>query len=155
MFLSTKLHIIHSIESKMPPRLAVLSISTLITILIGVLCMSSESYLLLWSSVRGSICSISSDRMHGGRCENECAGKPHHSTWASWWHPSDSGRTPASSSHGTGAITKDWNILYHLGGNGPCVEKVIDGAYGGIAVPENCEVEQIHMVCQHFSLPTT
>lgn len=47
---------------------------------------------------------------------------------------------------GAGAITKGWNILYHLGGNGPWVEKVIDVVDGGIAVPTGCEVEQVHMV---------
>lgn len=43
-------------------------------------------------------------------------------------------------------ITKDWNILYHLGGNGPWVEKVVDVVDGGIAVPDQCVVEQVHMV---------
>ena len=47
---------------------------------------------------------------------------------------------------GAGAVTNDWNILYHLGGNGPWVEKVIDVVEGGIAVPKGCEVEQVHMV---------
>ena len=40
----------------------------------------------------------------------------------------------------------DWNILYHLGGNGPWIEKVDGVAHGGIGVPEGCRVEQVHMV---------
>lgn len=44
-------------------------------------------------------------------------------------------------------MTDDWNILYHLGGNGPWVEKVIDVVEGGISEPGGCRVEQVHMVC--------
>jgi acid phosphatase len=43
-------------------------------------------------------------------------------------------------------MTIDWNILYHLGGNGPWVEKSIDVVEEGIAPPEGCEVVQVHMV---------
>ena len=50
---------------------------------------------------------------------------------------------------GAGATTKDWNILYHLGGNGPWVEKVIDIVDTGIAVPDACQVEQVHMMARH------
>jgi acid phosphatase len=39
-----------------------------------------------------------------------------------------------------------WDILYHLGGNGPWIEKVDGVAKGGIAVPEGCEVDMVHMV---------
>jgi acid phosphatase len=39
-----------------------------------------------------------------------------------------------------------WNILYHLGGNGPWIEKVDGVAKGGIAVPDGCEVDMVHMV---------
>jgi acid phosphatase len=83
---------------------------------------------------------------HPGYFEYECAGKPHHSSWESWWHPQRSDGTAAEHKHGAGFTTNDWNILYHLGGNGPWVEKVIDVVDGGIAVPEGCQVEQVHMV---------
>jgi hypothetical protein len=43
-----------------------------------------------------------------------------------------------------------WNILYHLGGNGPWIPKIDGVVKGGIDVPEGCEVQQIHMV--RFSL---
>jgi acid phosphatase len=39
-----------------------------------------------------------------------------------------------------------WNILYHLGGNGPWIEKVDGVTKGGINVPEGCEVDMVHMV---------
>ncbi|KAF2036313.1 phosphoglycerate mutase-like protein [Setomelanomma holmii] len=75
--------------------------------------------------------------------------KPHHSSWTSWWHPQGSQGTAAEHKQGAGAITSNWNILYHLGGNGPWVEKVIDVVDGGIAVPEGCHVEQVHMMSRH------
>jgi hypothetical protein len=83
---------------------------------------------------------------HAGYLEYECAGKPHHSSWSSWWHPQRSDGSINEREQGAGATTKDWNILYHLGGNGPWVEKVVDVVESGIAVPEGCEVEQVHMV---------
>ena len=41
---------------------------------------------------------------------------------------------------------EDWNILYHLGGNGPWIPKV-DGPFGDeLSVPEGCKIEQVHVV---------
>ncbi|EOA90950.1 uncharacterized protein SETTUDRAFT_158436 [Exserohilum turcica Et28A] len=86
-----------------------------------------------------------------GYLGSECAGKPHHASWESWWHPQHStgNATAAKSKDGAAARTKDWNILYHLGGNGPWVEKKIDVVEGGVAVPEGCEVVQVHMMARH------
>lgn len=69
-----------------------------------------------------------------------CTEAPHTSSWASWWHPH---RT-----HGRGSskFGRGWNLLYHLGGNGPWIEKVDGVVKGGIGVPEGCRVEQVHMV---------
>lgn len=89
------------------------------------------------------------ETLHSGYFGYECAGKPHHSSWSSWWHPERSDGIPAEHKMGAGAITTDWNILYHLGGNGPWVEKVIDVVDGGIAVPKGCVVEQMHMMSRH------
>ncbi|KAL8977772.1 MAG: hypothetical protein Q9205_006494 [Flavoplaca limonia] len=36
-----------------------------------------------------------------------------------------------------------WDILYHLGGNGPWIKKIDGIVDGGIDAPEGCEVEQI------------
>ena len=91
-------------------------------------------------------CPTSIEHLHSGYFGYECAGKPHHSSWSSWWHPERSDGNHAEHKLGAGAITKDWNILYHLGGNGPWVEKVIDVVDEGIAVPEGCSVGQVHMV---------
>lgn len=46
-------------------------------------------------------------------------------------------------------MTQDWNILYHLGGNGPWIEKLENTVEGGIAAPEGCKVEQVHMMARH------
>lgn len=40
-----------------------------------------------------------------------------------------------------------WDVLYHVGGNGPWIEKIDGVVEGGIEPPEGCSVEQIHMVC--------
>lgn len=86
---------------------------------------------------------------HAGYFEYECAAKPHHSSWSSWWHPQRNDGSLFERGQGAGATTKDWNILYHLGGNGPWVEKVIDVVDTGIAVPDGCKVEQVHMMARH------
>lgn len=49
---------------------------------------------------------------------------------------------------------EDWNILYHLGGNGPWVPKV-DGPLGDeLSVPEDCMIEQVHMVGAILHFPS-
>jgi acid phosphatase len=69
-------------------------------------------------------------------------GIPYTSSWRSWWHPERGGRS---------SIKKGWNLLYHLGGNGPWIEKVDGVVDGGIGVPEGCNVEQVHMVWWPFA----
>jgi acid phosphatase len=91
-------------------------------------------------------CPSKAETTHSGYFQYECAGKPHQSTWSSWWHPQGSDGVLAEHKQGAGITTNEWNILYHLGGNGPWVEKLIDVVDGGIAVPEGCHVEQVHMV---------
>lgn len=105
---------------------------------------------LNYYSLRPSTCPpLDAQHSHLGYLEYECAGKPHQSSWDAWFHP---GSMSSIEGYGNdhqkraGAVTRDWNILYHLGGNGPWVEKVIDTVKGGIAVPIGCEVEQVHMV---------
>ncbi|KAI5804908.1 histidine phosphatase superfamily, partial [Geopyxis carbonaria] len=44
---------------------------------------------------------------------------------------------------------KKWDQLYHLGGNGPWIPMVDGVVEGGIAVPEGCEVDMIHMLSRH------
>ena len=64
---------------------------------------------------------------------------PYASTWQSWWNPRRGGKP---------SIERDWNLLYHLGGNGPWIEKIDGIVEGGIGVPKGCRVEQVHMVCR-------
>jgi acid phosphatase len=81
-----------------------------------------------------------------GYLDHDCTDKPFQSSWNSWFHPQ---RSDGDLGLGAGAVTKDWNILYHLGGNGPWVEKTIDVVDGGIAPPDGCEVVQVHMMSRH------
>jgi acid phosphatase len=131
-----------------PHRMNTLSFVVLpiIIILAGFLYSTSSLCPILCSRT----CSSDAKNLHSGYFEYECAGKPHHSTWSSWWHPQRSDGTAAEHRQGAGATTNDWNILYHLGGNGPWVEKIVDIVDGGIAVPEGCQVEQVHMVGQSW-----
>jgi acid phosphatase len=114
---------------------------------IAILAYFGYFYYPLCPSLCSQTCpSPDTSNLHSGYFGYECAGRPHHSSWTSWWHPHRSDGTAAEYKKGAGSITSDWNILYHLGGNGPWVEKVIDIVHGGIAVPEGCQVEQVHMV---------
>ncbi|KAL8654913.1 MAG: hypothetical protein Q9210_001217 [Variospora velana] len=61
-----------------------------------------------------------------------------------------------------GATTADWNIFYHLGGNGPWIRKVDAVAHGDIDAPKGCKVDQVHMAsfasepsAHHDQLTTT
>jgi len=102
----------------------------------------------LWSNHSGTEISL----LIKAPSEPEYPEKPYAASWKSWWHPERiSGgeeRHLRTLRHGQGggAISSDWNILYHLGGNGPWIEKVDGVVEGGIAAPEGCNVEQVHMV---------
>ncbi|KAK7513796.1 histidine phosphatase superfamily [Phyllosticta citriasiana] len=79
---------------------------------------------------------------------------PYSSSWKTWWGHNELASDSAHSTtqrpmQGGSDITQDWNVLYHLGGNGPWVEKVDGVAHGGIAVPDGCAVEQVHMMSRH------
>lgn len=103
-------------------------------------------------SLHANICRSAAETTHPGYLGYECVEKPHYSSWDAWWHPQRSQDSNAKSKDAAGVITKDWNILYHLGGNGPWVEKVIDVVEGGVATPKGCEVVQVHMVRFRSSL---
>ena len=49
----------------------------------------------------------------------------------------------------------DWNLFYHLGGNGPWIQKVDSVIHGPISPPTGCVVDQAHMVSLSTSLATT
>lgn len=62
-----------------------------------------------------------------------------------WWSETD---YQAGSSQ-AGCRKDEWNILYHLGGNGPWIEKIDDVVEGGIRAPDGCEVDMVHMLSRH------
>jgi hypothetical protein len=65
---------------------------------------------------------------------------PHYPSWGTWFHPERQ----------TGRLKPDprlgWNLLYHLGGNGPWIQRSGHNA-SEIAPPKGCIVDQVHMVC--------
>lgn len=61
---------------------------------------------------------------------------------ASWW----SGEPNYQLASGSGVNANEWNLLYHLGGNGPWIEKIDGVVEGGIQVPMGCKVDMVHMV---------
>ncbi|KAI9842419.1 MAG: acid phosphatase pho5 [Sclerophora amabilis] len=65
------------------------------------------------------------------------------------------GAATATGAHGRSG-RKDWDILYHLGGNGPWIRKVDGIVTADIGPPEGCEVDQVHMMSRHGErFPTT
>lgn len=52
--------------------------------------------------------------------------------------------------------SEDWNLLHHLGGNGPWIPKTTNVVDGGIDAPAGCRIEQIHMVgrCRRIEMST-
>jgi hypothetical protein len=71
------------------------------------------------------------------------------SSWSTWFSPEAvySGRKPAANG---GSVDRDWNILYHLGGDGPWVQKIANVVEGEtVSPPEGCEVEQVHVLSRH------
>lgn len=69
---------------------------------------------------------------------------PYGSSWQSWWHPK------RNTSLKKDVVERGWNLFYHLGGNGPWIEKVDGVVAGGIGPLEDCKVEQVHMVSANF-----
>lgn len=61
------------------------------------------------------------------------------------WLPRTSPGQEASSTN----RKSKWNILYHLGGNGPWIQKMDGVVQGGVGPPEGCTVEQVHMMSRH------
>lgn len=67
--------------------------------------------------------------------------------WSSWFGPGS--WKDSSAARKGGKVDKNWNILYHLGGTGPWVQKV-DGIFtNDIGPPAGCKVEQVHMLSRH------
>jgi acid phosphatase len=69
--------------------------------------------------------------------------------WSSWFHPQNWLPNLEGVGLGTATVNRKWNILYHLGGNGPWIQKVDGIVEGGIGPPGGCKVEQVHMMSRH------
>jgi acid phosphatase len=65
---------------------------------------------------------------------------PHAGSWATWFIPGKNPKVERQNNPMQG-----WNILHHLGGNGPWIEHV-KGEPSSLATPEECSVDQIHLV---------
>lgn len=46
----------------------------------------------------------------------------------------------------TARPSSHWDLLYHLGGNGPWIQKLDDTVQIGIDPPAGCRVDQVHLV---------
>lgn len=70
---------------------------------------------------------------------------PHVGSWKTWFHP-----LQVSVEGGPRTHRKGWNLLQHLGGNGPWIEKIDDREESSnLAPPEGCSIEQVHLVCMN------
>ncbi|GMF74204.1 unnamed protein product [Aspergillus oryzae] len=68
---------------------------------------------------------------------------PHCASWNAWYNPLRSGQV--------GYQANDWNILYHLGGNGPWIEKIDELETPGLEPPKGCVIDQ-HFASGFFGL---
>lgn len=55
-------------------------------------------------------------------------------------------RICSSTDEDTGETQSEWDLFYHLGGNGPWIPKVEGVLHNGLDPPEGCKVDQVHMV---------
>jgi len=63
---------------------------------------------------------------------------PHTGSWQTWFNPFQ------SKVKGENHTGNRWNILHHLGGNGPWIEHT--GGESSLAPPEECLIDQVHLV---------
>lgn len=76
-------------------------------------------------------------------CSSTALCSPHYASWNSWFHPAQS----VLYKDGASSSQNEWNLLYHLGGNGPWIEKFDgDPDVAGVNPPDGCSVDQVHMV---------
>jgi acid phosphatase len=75
---------------------------------------------------------------------------PHVGSWKTWFHPLQIPAGSESKKH-----RKGWNLLQHLGGNGPWIEKIDDREESSnLAPPDGCSIEQVHLVCMNLRSST-
>ncbi|CAG8322361.1 unnamed protein product [Penicillium nalgiovense] len=65
-------------------------------------------------------------------------------SWKIWFHPSQSKATGSKQ-----PLVREWNVLHHLGGNGPWIENAGEGAASNLAPPDGCSLDQVHLLSRH------
>ncbi|KAH8705585.1 histidine phosphatase superfamily [Talaromyces proteolyticus] len=70
---------------------------------------------------------------------NRPSNSPYFAGWNTWFHPE---RVSSSGQF------REWNILHHLGGNGPWIQRTTPNSIEN-SLPDKCEVEQVHMLSRH------
>ncbi|KAJ9211710.1 hypothetical protein DTO166G4_6717 [Paecilomyces variotii] len=122
---------------------SLVSFSSFIVLLLGISLYTQEqglSQIFSTLSHRAGLCRPDSESLH--------TFLPHTASWNTWFHPQRAGPDPPRERR------KGWNILYHLGGYGPWIEKV-DGTAStigqgdAVAPPVGCVVDQIHVMSRH------
>ena len=82
--------------------------------------------------------------------EHRYPSSPHVASWKTWFHPLQSAAGSTSKDY-----RKGWNLLQHLGGVGPWIEKIDEGDdTSDLAPPEGCLIDQIHLVCKKSTFST-
>ncbi|KAF2669209.1 multiple inositol polyphosphate phosphatase [Microthyrium microscopicum] len=69
-------------------------------------------------------------------------------SWTSWFSPGAWTGQNIAAKNG-GKIDSTWNILYHLGGVGPWIQKIDDVITNDVGPPDGCTVQQVHMLSRH------
>lgn len=122
---------------------SLVSFSSFIVLLLGISLYTQEqglSQIFSTLSHRAGLCRPDSESLHPFL--------PHTASWNTWFHPQ---RAAVPRPDPPRERRKGWNILYHLGGYGPWIEKV-DGTAStigqgdAVAPPVGCVVDQIHVV---------
>lgn len=91
-----------------------------------------------WALILSLLTAIVSVSYYNRNPSGSEIGSPHCASWNAWYNPLRSGET--------GYQVNDWNILYHLGGNGPWIEKIDGLVTPSLQPPKGCVIDQVHMV---------
>ena len=55
----------------------------------------------------------------------------------------------------SGSSHDHWNVLHHMGGNSPWVQKTEEVVNGSVDIPPGCRIDQVHMVGVTLSFLST
>lgn len=111
---------------------------------------SAIPWLIIGVLLASSFQLTSSDGWHGFRFSTPNSFEslsPFSPSWSSWWHPN-------SETNQRIYDPNKWNLLYHLGGYGPWIERLeglVTTQDAGIGPPKGCIVDGVHMVLLSLS----